>query len=51
MLLPLQFVTARMLACSVSLQYGTIDFGAVTAELPVSRDAEGAFLAIPGLSQ
>lgn len=30
-------------------QYGTIDFGAVTAELPIERDASGAFLSIPGL--
>ncbi|PNW81813.1 hypothetical protein CHLRE_06g261350v5 [Chlamydomonas reinhardtii] len=29
--------------------YGTIDFGAVTAELPIERDASGAFLSIPGL--
>ncbi|KXZ52180.1 hypothetical protein GPECTOR_10g809 [Gonium pectorale] len=30
--------------------YGTIDYGAVTAELPIQRDAEGAFLAIPELA-
>lgn len=37
--------------CCAVLQYGTIDFTAVAAELPVERDAEGAFLAIPGLPQ
>jgi hypothetical protein len=30
-------------------QYGTIDFSAVTAELPVQRGEDGTFLAIPGL--
>eukprot|EP00882_Tetradesmus_deserticola_P007484 GHRQ01007883.1.p1 GENE.GHRQ01007883.1~~GHRQ01007883.1.p1 ORF type:complete len:137 (+),score=69.07 GHRQ01007883.1:309-719(+) len=29
--------------------YGTIDFAAVTAELPVERATDGTFLAIPGL--
>ncbi|KAG2438500.1 hypothetical protein HXX76_005051 [Chlamydomonas incerta] len=29
--------------------FGTIDFGAVAAELPIQRDATGAFLSIPGL--
>ncbi|KAG2430658.1 hypothetical protein HYH02_013656 [Chlamydomonas schloesseri] len=31
--------------------YGTIDFGAVTAELPIERDAAGEFLSIPGLAE
>eukprot|EP00775_Hariotina_reticulata_P006071 gene6071-6310_t len=29
--------------------YGSIDFSAVTAELPVQRSEDGTFLAIPGL--
>jgi hypothetical protein len=33
------------------LQYGTIDFAAVSAELPVERAADGTFLAIAGLPE
>lgn len=32
-----------------ALQYGTIDFPAVTAELLVSRSDDGTFLSIQGL--
>jgi hypothetical protein len=40
------FAATAALPC---LQYGTIDFPAVTAELLVSRSGDGTFLSIQGL--
>jgi hypothetical protein len=40
-----------LLALLLLLQYGSIDFAAVSAELPVERAADGTFLAIPGLPE